>query len=230
MSVALLIITDGRDEYLDRTVASAAEHLVGRVDERWMFDDTGDETYRAKLAARHPTFTHIHGGRRQGFGGAIRSAWMQLTARSKAQHVFHLEADFTFNRGVDLPAMVDVLDDNPHLVQLALRRQPWNGEEHAAGGIVEQHPEAYHDRTDQAGRQWLQHRLFFTTNPCLYRATLCSYGWPSGPQSEGHFGQTLLRSGSPEVSASLVHFGFWGGRDSGPAVEHIGHTRAGTGY
>ena len=41
VSVALLVITDGRDEYLDQCVPSLVENVYGPITERWMFDDTG---------------------------------------------------------------------------------------------------------------------------------------------------------------------------------------------
>lgn len=39
---------------------------------------------------------------------------------------FHLELDFAIGRDVYLDEMAAVLDEQPHLVQLALRRPPWN--------------------------------------------------------------------------------------------------------
>jgi hypothetical protein len=146
--------------------------------------------------------------------------------------VFSTEDDFLFARPVDLSAMGAVLDANPHLVQLALRRQPWNAEERSAGGIVEQHPEAYTEHRDSEGRAWLEHRLFMTTNPSLYRRSLCAMGWPDVPRSEGQLTAYLLRHGvtTTGMPAERVRFGFWGARDSGEWCEHIGHERVGTGY
>lgn len=229
MSIALLVITDGRDDYLAQCIGSLGA-LHGPISERWMYDDTGSAAYRARLAAVWSEFRHIHGGPRQGFGGAIRAAWSHLAAHSTADWVFHVEQDFAFHRPVDLAAMTEVLTAQPRLAQMALRRQAWNADERAAGGIVEQHPTSYTDCRDAAGREWLEHRRFFTTNPCLYRRSLLSVGWPDGAQSEGRFGLGLLRDGTPEVPGGQVRFGYWGARDSGTWVEHIGHHRAGNGY
>lgn len=225
MTIALLVITDGRKDCITRTIPSALEQLDDRlVTERWIYDDSGDSAHRAWLADTFPRFQLVwHPAGRQGFGGAIREAWHILRARSNEPFVFHLEDDFTFNRTVDLPAMLGVLVDHPHLVQLALRRQPWNPQECAAGGIVEQHPHDYIDRTDGTNH-WLEHRRFFTTNPSLYRRSLCHEGWPDVEHSEGHFGIDLLAK-HPDW-----RFGFWGARDSGEWVTHIGHQRNGTGY
>lgn len=200
MSVALLLISDGRDEYLERTRASAAAML--------------------------PAFDHvIHVDDREhrlGFAGAIQEGWKRVLA-TDARYVFHLEQDFTFNRPVDIAGMATVLQARPHLAQLALRRQPWNDAERAAGGIVEQHPTDYTE-CSLGPYQWLEHTRCFTTNPSLYRTWVCRQGWPDGPESEGHFG-IGLRERKPEI-----RFGYWGARDSGEAVTHIGEHRAGTGY
>ncbi len=220
---ALLVITDGRDDYLADCIASARENLRGPITERWMFDDTGDDDYRQRLHVLYPEFLHINGGPRQGFGGAIRTAWSHLRGKSHARFVFHLEQDFTFNRPVDTLDMARVLDRHPHLLQLALRRQPWNATEEAAGGIVETFPDAYEERRD-GNDCWLEHRLFFTTNPCLYRRSLMAHDWPEGDQSEGHFGQRRF------TEDLECRSGYWGSRVSGEWVHHIGRERAGIGY
>lgn len=231
MTVALLVMTDGRADLLHRAVESARTSLRGPgPDELWMHDDSGDDGYRAKLAYRYPDFIQLGDGRRRGFGGAIAHAWRQMAARSDADFVFHLEDDFVFRRPVLTGALATILVDRPHIVQMALRRQPWNDEERAAGGIVEQHPGDYVEETSR-GYRWLEHRRFWTTNPSLYRMSLArNAAWPSGPHSEGRFGLALLEHGSPEAAGPDVRFGYWGGRDSGEAVDHIGHSRVGSGY
>jgi hypothetical protein len=230
VSIALLVITDGRDAELAATLFSARTALHGPITERWLFDDTGDAEHRAHLKELFPRYQLLGTGPRQGFGGAIRTAWAHLVAHSKAQWVFHLEADFTFTRLVNLADMAAVLTRDPGLVQMALRRQAWNEAEHAAGGVVEQHPTAYTTRIDQAGNTWLEHSLFFTTNPSLYRISLCATGWPHGAHSEGVMTHRLRTLGSPEVPAHWLRFGYWGRRDDPPWVTHIGTTRAGEGY
>lgn len=223
MTVALLVFTDGRD-HIYETIPSALAHLQGPITRRLIYDDSGDAEHRDQLAVAFPTFViAYHPDGRQGFGGAIRFMWQHLTAWGETTHVFHLEDDFTFNRDVDLDAMSRVLEHRPELMQLVLRRQPWNPEERAAGGVVELRPDTYVDCHD-GSNDWLEHSNFFSTNPCLYRRSLCSVGWPADPHSEGAFG-ALLRQRSTKA-----RFGYWGARDSGEWVEHIGYERVGTGY
>lgn len=226
--IALVVMTDGRAGCLDRAVASAAEHLHGPITRRVIHDDSGDLLYRDWLTSRHPQWEVIGDGDRLGFGGAYRRAWKYLTDAVSEPFVFGTEDDFTFNRDVDLSDLVTVLDSRPYLMQLALRRQPWNADELAAGGIVEQHPADYldccefvpgHDRPFQ----WLEHRRFWTTNPSLYRRAVCSRGWPDTQHSEGIFTHRLLED-------PAILFGFWGDRYSGEWVHHIGVERVGVGY
>lgn len=228
--IALLVMADGREDYLAQTIASARVSLMGPITERWLYAEGGDDAYRARLAEAYPEFTRIgEPGQLRGFTGSIQDAWRILTEQSAADYVFHLEQDFTFQRTVGLLSLVQVLEARPYLVQMALRRQPWNDEERAAGGIVEQHPDWYTEQRER-GYRWLEQRAFFTTNPSLYRRTLCSTGFHDGPESEGMFGHQLMRDGTPEVAGEHVRFGYWGARTEGPRVEHIGHVRAGHGY
>lgn len=230
MTIALLVMTDGRLDCLDQTIRSAREQLRGDITECWMHDDTGEQLHRDRLAALYPDFTQIGTGPRRGFGGAIAHAWQHLKDNSQAEWVFHLEGDFTVNSPIDLTEIARAMKRNPQLVQMALRRQAWSDAERTAGGVIEQHPDAYTDCTDQYGSQWLEHRLFYTTNPSLYRHGLCDLGWPDIPQSEGQFTHYLLREGDGYVLGSEVRFGYWGARQDQPLVEHIGDTRVGRGY
>jgi len=221
--IALLVMTDGRRDCLARTIPSALANLHGPITRRVIHDDSGDDTYRWWLRDAFPTFEIIgHPAGRQGFGGAIRNAWRYLAAAGE-RFVFHLEDDFTFRHPVDLVHLAEVLDENTYLAQLAFRRQPWNPQEAAAGGIVEQHPDDFVQISDRAGHVWLEHRRFFTTNPSLYRRSLCHRPWPEGANTEGRFTHDLLID-------PAIRFGYWGSRDSGEWVEHIGHERVGTGY
>lgn len=220
--IALVVMTDGRREYIARTIPSALEQLRGPITRRIIHDDSGDPTYRAWLRSEFPSFEIVETPGRSGFSGAYASAWSFLAEHVLEPWIFSTEDDFTFNRPVDLAAMARVLEANPHVVQLALRRQAWNETERFAGGVVEASPDAYVDVEDGDDR-WLEHRLFFTTNPALYRRALVDGGWPDGKHSEGLFTHRVLRD-------PVARFGYWGPRTDPPWVEHIGVERKGTAY
>lgn len=216
--IALLVFTDGRLDLLAQTLASADEMLNGPITARIIVNDEPNvsdelEDIYGERYAIHKAPT------RRGFAGTIGHAWAHLPG---CDYVFHLEDDFTFNRRVDLDGMVTVLDTHPHLVQLALRRQPWNDAERAAGGLVELWPDL-HEEHSLGEYRWLEHRLFFTTNPSLYRRSLTRHGWPLCDRSEAAFSESLFTD--PALRSA-----FWGDRASGEAVHHIGIERRGTGY
>lgn len=223
MTVSLVVFTDGRD-YIYDTIPLALANLNGPIDRRLIYDDSDNAQNRAKLAEAFPTFTIAYSADgRQGFGGAIRFMWRYLAQHDHNPWVFHCEDDFIFNREVDLLAMIAVMNERSDLLQLALRRQPWNDEERAAGGIVELRPDTYSDCHDGT-HDWLEHTNFLTTNPSLYRRSLCQVGWPEDPHSEGKMG-ALIRERNAKA-----RFGFWGARTDPPWVTHIGTQRAGVGY
>lgn len=222
--IALLVMTDGRDHIFE-TIPSFEAFASGPISERWIHDDSGDPRHADKLRRIFPAYTVLTTPGRSGFGGAIRSTWNHLRQESSADFVFHLEDDFTFRRLVDLGQMAALLDRHPELVQVALRRQAWNREELAAGGVVEVAPGDFEDQRDELlDLDYLTHRRFFTTNPSLYRRRLMvEHSWPDGAHSEGYFSAAVFAD--PDARSA-----FLGARDSGEWVHHIGSTRAGTGY
>jgi len=223
--IAVLIITDGRVNVLKRTIASFEEQVSGPIIERFIYDDSGNQGLRDLIQKRHPNYSLIGHptGERQGFGGAIRTAWSALRAESIADFVFHLEDDFTFNRPVDLEDFMGVLKQRPALAQLACVRQAWNPAEKEAGGVRELHPDWYTSHLDRHGRSWLEQGHFFTTNPSLYRRQLIDmFDWPDTDQSEGFF-SSMCRQGG-------FSFGYWGEMSDEPLVHHIGEHRYGIGY
>ena len=228
--IALMVFTNGRST-IHQTIASAEANLQGPITERWIHDDSGDTRNHEILANRYPEYTLIAPSQNLGFGGAIRNAWDHLRQHSAAEFIWHQEDDFLFNRPVDLYDLIYILNNRPALVNLALRRQPVNYTEAQAGGVVECWPDAYEDWTlkvlaerGEYEQHWLEHRLFFTTNPGLYRRRLLwEFDWPTGSGSEGQFTQDVL-SANEEAK-----FGYYGSRASGEAVHHIGE-RTGTGY
>lgn len=180
MSLALLMIGDGRDEYHDRAYDSLVENVsldaftqVIKVDDR---------------------------DHKLGFAGAIQQGWDQVDA----DYVFHLEMDFTFNWPIDLEPVIKTLDEFRYLTQIVFLRQPVNPQEIEAGGIIQQHPASYEQVSLPDGRAWIEHSRFFTMNPSVYPSWIAKRGWPQRVESEGHFGLELFEEDHARRSA------FWG--------------------
>lgn len=214
----LLIVTDGRADCLKRTIESFEQQVRGEFSFRRMADDSADPAYAAWLDANFTDFEIDHHPARLGFCGTVHKAWSDLP---ECDYVFHLEDDFIFNRPVFIQEMVNVLQHDPALAQIVLKRQPVNFAEQRAGGIVELLPDNYADKEWQ-GYHWLEQQMFWSTNPCLYSYRVTRLGWPKVAACEGHFGIALRESG--------CKFAFWGERSDAPWVEHIGHQRVGNGY
>jgi hypothetical protein len=200
MTVCQLWIRDGRDAYHEQAIDSI-RRMIPPADHVVVVDD------------------HDH---RLGFTGAVHQAWTRAL-ETGADWVFHCELDFTYNEPVDIGRMIDVLERHPELVQLSLKRQPVNNEEKAAGDFIALAPDDYHEISCH-GDTWIQQRRFFTTNPSLYRMTLCERGWPQEQFSEGKF-TGYYRRDHPDH-----WFGIWGKKWDAPRVTHIGDHRSGTGY
>lgn len=218
--IALIVMTDGRRDYLEQTIESF-QNLEGPITRRIIHDDSGDAVYRDWMFNAYPDYEPWWSEKRLGFAGAYRSVWKDLQYGAEP-YVFSIEDDMVIDRPVDLVAMLAVLEARPHLTQMALRRQAWNDTERTAGGVVETNPTAYQDCSD-GDLEWLEHRLFWTTNASLFPRSLTERGWPEGAESEGRFGLDLF-------SDPTLRAGFWGGRYSTPWITHIGETRAGYGY
>jgi hypothetical protein len=224
MSITVVVMTDGRRDCITASIASMGT-LAGDITARVIHDDSGDDGYRAWLGETFDGWQIISTGARSGFSGAYRNARRWVADHDTASHVFFTEDDFTYPRPVNLDQVAGVLTRHPHLVQMALRRQPWNAQEKAAGGIVEMHPGDYDEWSDMDGSAWLEHRHNITTNPALWpRFYVTNHPWPEGRNSEGRFGYDLFAQ-HPGLKAA-----YWGARDSGEWCQHIGVQRVGTGY
>lgn len=235
--IAVCVLTNGRIDLLDQTIVSFEDrHRGGPVTTRVIWDDTGSHDYFEYLRLAYPRWRvarSVNGA--EGFGGAMRSAWKWLDEHTTEPYIWWSEDDFRYEKPIPLDLMAATLDAQPHLAQLALRRQAWNQQEIEAGGVVEANPEAFTERYKPGpGRgltQWLEHRLFWTTNPSLFRRQLLAGGWADDPHSEGRYTHRLLGEGLPwGVPGHEVKFGYWGSRKATPAVEHIGLERVGFGY
>jgi glycosyltransferase involved in cell wall biosynthesis len=221
-NVSLVIITDGRLEYLEKTMNSLYNNVKYPFVEKIIVNDCIDIRFRNKvkeLADIYSFFTINH-NTKMGFARVYNTAWKRIWPSS--DFVFSTEDDFTFNEEIDVEKMIEILEYDRNLVQVALKRQAWNEEEKKAGGIVELWPDQYEEK-NVGDLSWTEHRQFFTTNPSLISKWVIDRGWPLVPDSEGIFTHELFKN--PNYKSC-----FYGGKFDKPKVEHIGITRAGINY
>lgn len=184
-TVALVVISDRGERYLPQCLEAL---------ERFEFP------WAQRIVVEDPTHRFSQ-------NEVVAHAWSQVDP--VAEWVLHLEEDFIVN---DLPLahMVRILEQNPDLAQVVLKRQPWNGAEVAAGGIIEANPDDYHQEDG-----FVRHSVLFSLNPCLIPRHVVEMGWGT---SESEFTARCLARG--------LSFAFYGSRGDRPRVEHIGYVRA----
>lgn len=203
MKVALIVITDGRWDYLLDTMESANNALDCDFAQKLLIDDSGFGGSTPEFDG----FTTVKHTERQGLVGAIQSAWDHVDP--SIDYIFHLEDDFVFLERIDVMHMISYLEKNPRLAQMALMRQAWSPEERLAGGIYRMHP---HDYTVKIG--YYEHKRLFTFNPCVYPKIITEYG--AGTESE--LTEQLLKM--------EYKFAYYGQPEDQPRAFHIGIRRS----
>jgi hypothetical protein len=223
----LLVLTDGRGEYLQRAIKRANIYLPEPA-RRVMVNDNPSERWTNWLEVAYDRDFEIHNLKpKLGFSGAMQKAWEILAEEDT--WVFHLEEDFLLEplglgETYPLDEMAALMEARPHLKQVLFKRPPWNQREIKAGGWMEIIPEAYVEK-EQDGHYYVEQRQWFSLNPCLYHSSLCKeFKWPPAPASEVHFSK-LLFSSDPEAACAV-----WGKKSDPPICEHIGLSKSGFGY
>lgn len=208
--VTLLIVTDGRGDYLARTWESAQANLKYDWHEIVVVDDSASNGHsvavsmltRADHVLRHKT--------KRGGAAAIRTAWEYLRT-TDTDYIFHLEDDFIFPEPIAVADLVRALETNPTTLNVVLRRQPWGGE----GGRGPLEGLAYVPPVE--GPPLVHHTRGFWLNPCIYRRNLTEREWPEHGH-EHHFTTPLIAEG--------YDFAFYGTLDDPPRCHHIGEHRS----
>lgn len=211
MTLGLLAITDGRPSF-DATLRSLDDQLgLDVFDYRVIVDDSRSPAWARRLDETFGAdFDVIHHGRiKLGFAGAIAVGWEHL---GHVDEVWHQEDDWRFEAPVALDDLRAILDENPRVAQAALVRNAVNRAERASGGLLAHHRDEFADHRTAAGVDWLEHRAWFTTNPCLYRADVVRLGWPAAPESERKMTDRLRAQGRT--------FAYLGGLSDPPRVVH----------
>jgi len=218
-NTTLLIMTNGRKEYLEQTLSTLGK-LRGNFTRTLIHDDSGDSNYKTWLKGLGNEIVTTN---KIGFTGAMISAWDKLKEDSN-EWVFHLEEDFLIMEDINLDNMMDVMNHNNYIKQIVLSRQLITKRRLKKRGVVIPAAERFKDKTD--GKNfWVEHRINFSCNPCLYRkALIYEYPWPNVPRSEHQYGNLLLKEDSSARCA------YWGKSTDNPKVIHIGKNRTGFNY
>jgi hypothetical protein len=220
--IATLFITDGRDVARD-TLKEARELGLLDVELVVAVTDTLDEDFLLWLELELGTGITHHAARlagaKVGFAGAIAAGWRVLdNLLDEDAHVFHLEDDWHFDDRPPLERMVELLELEPELANVALVRNAVNRREHAAGGLIASYPAGTFAERTTNGIDWLEHRAYFTTNPGIYPRHLIATGFADPPDAERKYGAELLERG--------YRFAYLGRADDPPLAWHRGKRSA----
>lgn len=219
-SIALIVHTDGRRDYITATIASLEQQITGAIGRRIIWDDSGDADYQQWLERSFPSWQVIGQPARLGYTGSMRALWRYI-GELDDELIFRTEDDFMFERPVDLDELATVLLAHPELTQMTLLRGPWYAEELEAGGIIEATPSAF-KRIDEGGQSWLEHRTWWSANPSLFRRSLTQlHPWPAVARSEWAYSRRVTRDRRARMA-------YWG--DGTPWVRHIGELKLGFGH
>lgn len=218
LKLTLLVIGDGRREYLDRTIRSIRDHVIHPITTRVMVNDEADIGHIRDIDRDFGDWRVVHTCR-QGMAGAVQAGF-DAALDTDPDYVLWVEEDMLLTRRLPIRAAAEVLDNHPGIAQMSFRRGPLNDVETRHGcvltAMVEQcnHYDVYADYTT--------HDWIFSLNPSLINPAVMKLGWPSGPLGVGNEAGFTIRC----LQAGYV-FGSWGQPGDGQTwCEHIGVGRS----
>lgn len=215
MKLAVLVIGDGRREFLGQALCSVSECVTYPISARLMINDCEADEYADELVFAFPEWT-IANTRRRGMAGAVQAGF-DLCLAHDPDYVLWIEEDMVLTRTLPIGQAIEVLDAHPELAQMCFKREPFDpseGDDQLAA-ICNLAP----NHGAKADYTW--HDFLFSMNPCLIPKRILGLGWPAGPLGVGNeSGMTtkLLERG--------YVFGSWGHVGDEPWCRHIGVARS----
>lgn len=221
MRYLLTVQTNGRPDYLRRALDAAQAFLTPPPAEVLIYDD-GEATPEDVLRFGGVPTRVLSSPDRVGMCEAYCRLW-ETAADLDYDWIFHHEDDQLLLRPVRVDWLATVLNDQPHLAQMALVRCPW-GAEVPHGGYIPAAPGWYvrcsaPTTASMRPMEWIETTRNWATSPALMRASLYrSLPCPAEPGCETTIGPRLLER-DPDT-----RFGLWGWGE--PWYAHIGMDRA----
>lgn len=223
--LSMTVLTDGRKEYLSKTLPTWIEAYGNDIQYKAIIDDSGNTGYRHWLTETFPDFLVVAVGKdRCGYAEAMRKVFEVVRTYGQAYNL-HTEDDFILHRPPDLHDIASVLDKFPDVSQMSFMRQPWYENEKRYGGVVEaleaDGVKVFNQKVT-GGHPWVRHNAYWTANPSVFPNWLAHRDWPDPPWCEMYFSKGLR--------IDRKFSGIWGDRKDWVCVEHIGEVRSGNSY
>lgn len=218
-----VILGNGRARYLERTVASWEANLLDPPRRRVIFDDSGDDGHFAWLRSTYgDRFDVLRVGEEAlGQRKAIQAVFDYVKGLD-VDYVLFVEEDWALFRPLRVADIMAALEANPHVLQMRIPRTIWHADYHKLdlqyGSIFLYHASRPGSITAKRDRwyEWRGGFYFWTHNPSVFRAEVCSVRYGPPGNHEQNFGKRLLSRFPTGVS------GFWASNPFEGYVTHIG--------
>lgn len=221
MKFCVIIINDGRNDYLAETLKSFTEKVIfpeGSEVTKILIDDwpyERDEKVIKKLAKKYNIDKLVFNPENLGVNRTVKKVWSLIP--EDVDYVWHQENDFTFIEKVDISQLMIILD-NPIIVQCAIVRQPWFDDEKESGSLMNTRPARF-KQANASGIDIVVHKDHFTFNPSLYKRSWCNFALQMEYFGEYEFKDYLL-SRNP-----ALYFSYYGRIDDHHRTLHIGERK-----
>jgi hypothetical protein len=218
MKFCVIIINDGRNDYLAETLKSFKENIIfpeGSTINKILIDDwplERDEATIKALCKKYKIDKLVLNPENLGVNATVKKVWSLIP--SDVDYVWHQENDFTFLEKINISDLMTVLE-SPVIVQCAIVRQPWFNDEKESGSLMNTRPERWRSG-NSSGIDIVMHKDHFTFNPSLYKRK-----WV---QDITPFGEYDLRNHLINTNGALW-FSYLGTKEDKHRCFHIGERK-----
>lgn len=218
MKFCVIIINDGRNDYLAEALKSFKENIVfpeGSEIYKIMIDDwplDRDTDTLKKLCKKYKIDKLVLNDENLGVNATVKKVWSLIP--SDVDYVWHQENDFTFLEKINIQDLMTVIE-SPIIVQCAIVRQAWFKDEKEAGSLMNTRPERWR-AGNVSGIDVVLHKDHFTFNPSLYKMKWVQDIFP--------FGEYDIRNHYINKNSALW-FAYLGTKEDNHRCLHIGERK-----
>jgi hypothetical protein len=227
-SFAMFFLGNGRKGYLERTIASWEANLIDTPKHQFIFDDSGDAGYVAWLKKNYSNYEVVAvSDKPVGQVKAIDFIFNKLKELD-VDYILEIEEDWMLFRKIDIKSIIDVLEDNPNILQMRIPRTVWYSDYHTldieAGSLLNHHigingsHTEFKSNDESSWYEWRGSFYFWSHNPSLFPKHMLNenYGDVQEEDHELAFGKQLMKKYPKGV------VGWWAENPYDAYIPHIG--------
>lgn len=194
INYTLFILGNGRKPYLERTIHSWEMNLIGKPKHQIIFDDSGDEEYRAYLNKKFGNRYVIVpiGDKPMGQVYAINFIYKYLKDVD-ADYIFELEEDWVLFRKLDISKLINILEQDENITQVRVPRTITSTHDMKYGSTISfqlNEPTAKHRFVSHKDGGWYEVRgrlYFWSHNPSIYRKSMINHTYPESGATDHEY-------------------------------------------